>query len=199
MKNLTDISELVKNCTNCELSLTRINAVPGEGFFQSKIMLIGEAPGYYEDNSGKPFVGAAGKLLTKLLNSINLSREDVFITNIVKCRPPNNRDPSPNEINKCSPYLSKQIELINPTLIITLGRHSLSYFVPKIPIGKAHGTIINQTGYTIYPTYHPAAALRQTRFHEILSEEFKRIPSLIKSLETKTDKPESVNDQLQLF
>ena len=199
MKNLADISELVKNCTNCELSLTRINAVPGEGFFQSKIMLIGEAPGYHEDNNGKPFVGAAGKLLTKLLNSIALSRDDVFITNIVKCRPPNNRDPSPNEISQCSPYLSKQIELINPALIITLRRHSLSYFVPNTPIGKAHGTLIKHGGYTIYPTYHPAAALRQTRFSEILSEEFQRIPTLMKSLETKEEKPKSTNNQLELF
>lgn len=199
MKNLTDISELIKNCINCELSLTRTHAVPGEGSFNAKIMLVGEAPGHYEDNSGIPFVGAAGKLLTKLLNSINLSRDDVFITNIVKCRPPNNRDPSPNEISQCSPYLRKQIELINPRLIITLGRHSLSYFVPNTPIGKAHGTIIKQDGYTIYPTYHPAAALRQTRFSEILSEEFKRIPNLIKSLETKEEKPESTNNQLELF
>lgn len=188
MENIIEISGLIRKCTNCELSLTRTNAVPGEGSFQSKIMLIGEAPGHHEDKSGTPFVGAAGKLLSKLLDAIDLSRSDVFITNIVKCRPPNNRDPLPKEINLCSPYLTKQIELIKPTLIITLGRHSLSYFVPDIPIGKAHGTLITKKGYTIYPTYHPAAALRQTRFYEILSEEFQQIPNLIKTLEKQSDK-----------
>ncbi len=136
MNNLEEIALLIKGCTDCELSQGRNNAVPGEGSPQAELMFIGEGPGYHEDRLGRPFVGPAGQFLDSLLMSIGLKREDVFIANMVKCRPPQNRDPLPAEMSACSKYLNRQIELINPKLIVTLGRFSLSRFFPGESISR---------------------------------------------------------------
>ena len=139
MESLEDIAALIHNCVDCTLSVGRTRAVPGEGATKVDLMLIGEGPGFYEDREGKPFVGPAGRFLEELLESIGVSRRDVFITNMVKCRPPNNRDPLPEEISSCSKYLDNQIRLLAPKVIVTLGRFSLAKFFPGETIGKAHG------------------------------------------------------------
>ena len=142
-------------------------------------MFIGEGPGYHEDQQGRPFVGPAGKLLDQLISSIGLTRRDVYITNIVKCRPPGNRDPLPSEVEACRHWLDSQVELIKPKVIATLGRHSLSRFVPGETIGKAHGRARMVEGKLIFPLHHPAAALYQESFRKVLEEDFRRIPALL--------------------
>ncbi|AAK42437.1 uracil-DNA glycosylase [Saccharolobus solfataricus] len=191
MDNLDLIADEVRKCQKCKLWKFRKNAVPGEGNSKAEIMFIGEAPGENEDIEGKPFVGVAGKLLTRLINEIlGLSREDVFITNLVKCRPPNNRDPEEDEILACSPYLTRQIESIRPHIIITLGRHSTSYLFKKMnmkmeSIGKVRGKFYtwNIYGYKIlvFPTYHPAAALYNPPIRKVLEEDFRKVKEALSS------------------
>ncbi|MEM0363594.1 MAG: type-4 uracil-DNA glycosylase [Sulfolobaceae archaeon] len=191
MDSLAKIEEEVKVCKKCELWQYRKNAVPGEGNEKAEVMFIGEAPGENEDIEGRPFVGAAGKFLTSLINNIlGLSRSDVFITNIVKCRPPKNRDPKPDEIEACSPYLDRQIELIRPKIIVTLGRHSTSYIFQKMnkrmeSIGKVRGKFYEwkykDGKILVFPTYHPAAALYNPELREIIEEDFKKIRDAINS------------------
>jgi len=173
-------------CPKCDLWKTRRNAVPGIGNTETKVLLIGEAPGESEDIRGEPFVGSAGKLLDELLSQIGLSRNDVFITNIVKCRPPGNRDPSPTEIETCNPYLNRQIGIIQPKLIITLGKHSTEYLFSKTNLpfysitqahGKAHETSIFGMKTTVFPTFHPAAALYNARYKDELVKDFQQIRS----------------------
>ena len=168
-------------CTKCPLWKTRKNAVPGEGNSESPVMFIGEAPGQSEDIKGKPFVGAAGKFLETLLSEIGLSRNDVFICNIVKCRPPRNREPMPNEIQTCTPYLDRQINIIKPKIIVTLGNYSTEYIFSKanMPfngITQAHGKFYQATildmQLTIFPTFHPAAALYSAKYKEALQHDF---------------------------
>ena len=168
-------------CCKCKLCKTRKNAVPGEGNLESPIMFIGEAPGQSEDIKGKPFVGAAGKFLETLLSEIGLSRNDVFICNIVKCRPPRNREPMPNEIQTCTPYLDRQIKVIKPKFIVTLGNYSTTYIFSKasLPfngITQAHGKFYQATildmQITIFPTFHPAAALYSAKYKETLQRDF---------------------------
>jgi uracil-DNA glycosylase, family 4 len=183
--NLDKVAYEVRQCTKCILHLYRKNAVPGEGNPNAKIMFIGEAPGYNEDIQGRPFVGAAGKLLTQLIEEIlNLKRNEVFITNIVKCRPPENRDPKEEEITACSQYLDRQIILIKPKIIVTLGRHSTSYILNKAGINfkgitSIRGKIIKvklfNLNFTLIPTYHPAAVLYNPQLKEELIEDFKKI------------------------
>lgn len=164
----------------CPLYKNRTHTVPGLGDSKAKILFIGEAPGKSEDLSGHPFCGASGKLLNELLLSINLSRDNVFITNIVKCRPPENRDPSPSERLTCSEaYLDKQIAIINPVVIVTLGRHALNHFLPEHKISDCHGQIIKFHNLTIIPLYHPAVALYNRSKKEILINDFKQIKNLI--------------------
>lgn len=192
MDELESVAEEIRSCKKCKLWLYRKNAVPGEGNEKAQIMFIGEAPGENEDLEGKPFVGAAGKLLTKLIKEIlGLNRADVFITNIVKCRPPNNRDPEPDEIEACSPYLDRQIEIIQPKIIVTLGRHSTSYLFQKMgrrmdSIGKVRGRFYqwnykNDYIILVFPTYHPAAALYNPQLKKILEEDFRKIKDSISS------------------
>jgi uracil-DNA glycosylase family 4 len=173
--------EQVQNCTLCTLSEKRTLAVPGEGSLTADIMIIGEGPGYYEDQQGRPFVGPAGRLLEELLASIGLNREDVYITNMIKCRAPNNRDPLPGEIQACKPYLDRQLELIRPRVVVTLGRYSFAKFFPDEPIGKARGTPRRWNGLTIYPMYHPAAALRNGNLRSVLEKDFRELPSILAS------------------
>jgi len=188
MDTISQIECEVKDCSKCQLCNGRTNAVPGTGHPNSKILFIGEGPGKDEDLQGKPFVGAAGKLLTKLIESIGLQREDVFITNVVKCRPPENRDPFQEEIDSCYPFLVKQIKAIKPVLIVTLGRHSMGRFLPDLKISDAHGQPkvfkgIWQTEQVYLPLYHPAAALYDPSKRDVLFEDFKKIPLVLKKIE----------------
>jgi len=163
---LEAIAAEVRTCTRCRLADGRTNAVPGEGSPDTEVVLIGEGPGFNEDRLGRPFIGRAGDLLTKLLGSIEWRRDDVFITNVVKCRPPDNRDPEPDEVAACAPYLKRQLEVIDPALIVTLGRHSMGRFMPGARISQAHGTTgpvdpaSGAQDATVFAMYHPAAALR---------------------------------------
>jgi uracil-DNA glycosylase len=165
---LEAIATEVRGCTRCKLAQGRTNAVPGEGSPDTEVVFVGEGPGYNEDRLGRPFVGRAGDLLVKLLASIEWRREDVFITNVVKCRPPDNRDPEPDEVAACAPYLHRQLEVLDPALIVTLGRHSMARFMPGARISQAHGTTgpvdpaSGAPDATVFAMYHPAAALRST-------------------------------------
>ena len=171
----------------CELKETAIQAVPGVGSAKAEIVFIGEAPGRTEDKLGKPFVGAAGKFLDEMLALINLKREDIYITNIVKYRPPNNRDPSPEEKAACREWLLGELKIISPKLIIFLGRHAMNNFFPTEQISKAHGKLLIKqfsgmsTKY-FFPLYHPAAALYDGSMREVLIEDFKKIPKVLKEI-----------------
>jgi DNA polymerase len=169
----------INQCRKCELCKTAKTAVVGEGSLNSKIIFIGEAPGKNEDDTGKPFVGRAGKLLTQLINSIGLSREDVWIGNIIKHRPPKNRPPKPFEIEMCQDFLRRQIEIIDPLIIVPLGRFSFNYFLPGAKITNERGKLIEMGRYKIFPVYHPAAALRNKNFLNILTADFKILSEII--------------------
>ena len=182
MNSLQEIARLVERCTDCPLSRSRTNSVPGEGPADAEIMFIGEGPGYHEDRQGRPFVGPAGQFLEGLLASIGTGRERVFIANMVKCRPPENRDPLPAEIAACSKYLDRQIELVNPRLIVTLGRFSLGRFFPGESISRARGKVREKDGRYIYPVMHPAAALYRQELRATIIEDFKAIPSILRAM-----------------
>jgi DNA polymerase len=183
------IEDEVRNCKKCELWKTRRNAVPGEGSLDASLMFIGEAPGYWEDVKGRPFVGAAGRLLDSLLERISLSRENVYITNVVKCRPPKNRDPLPIEVETCTPYLNRQIQILQPKIIVTLGRHATSYILSKAGIQENAGiTRLHGRVYTaklfgislsVLPMFHPAAVLHNPRYRDALERDFHFLKSLI--------------------
>ncbi len=182
---LEQIAAEVAVCTRCPLHASRTLAVPGEGSPETEVVFIGEGPGYNEDQQGRPFVGAAGTLLNELLKQIGWKRPDVFITNVVKCRPPGNRDPEPNEIAACTPYLHRQLEVLDPAVVVTLGRHSLGYFNPGARISAAHGTVQPtraQTGAAhavTYAMYHPAAALRQGSLKRTMLEDMCGLPEVL--------------------
>ena len=185
------LREKILNCRKCDLWRNRTNAVPGEGDLNSIIMFIGEAPGRQEDIEGRPFVGPAGKLLTSLLESIGLRRELVYITNVVKCRPPGNRDPKPIEISSCAPYLNAEIKIIRPKLIVTLGRHSSSYIFSLAGmsisgISKIRGSLrkirLFDFDVLVLPTYHPAAALYNPRLKDALQEDFKKMYNIVSQI-----------------
>ncbi len=173
---LKEVAVEVSTCTRCDLCKSRTRAVPGEGNPHAKILFIGEGPGLHEDKQGRPFVGPSGQLLQELLKSINLKREDVFITNVVKCRPPDNRDPLPAEIAACNDYLDRQIGAIQPLVIVTLGRHSMAKFFSGEKISAIHGRPSKKDGYICIPMFHPAAALRTESYKIALREDFKKIP-----------------------
>ena len=179
MNSLEEVARRVRSCTDCPLSEGRTNAVPGEGPPDAEVMFIGEGPGFHEDRLGRPFVGQAGQLLEALLADAGLRREQMFIANMVKCRPPNNRDPLPAETAACSKYLDRQIELIDPKLIVTLGRFSLSKFFPKESISKARGKVRQVEGRLVYPMMHPAAALHRNELRATIVDDFKAIPGLL--------------------
>ena len=188
---LKEIEEKIRNCTKCPLHKTRTNPVPGEGGFEKGILIVGEAPGKNEDLQGRPFVGRAGKLLDDLLSSIGLSRKDVFITNVLKCRPPNNRDPTEEEISACSPYLEAQINALQPKLIVTLGRFAWAWMCEHFGIRyrkltEAHGKLYTSStlfgSYRIFPTFHPAAALRRKEILDLLREDFETLKAVLETL-----------------
>jgi uracil-DNA glycosylase len=181
---LREVAAEVSTCSRCGLCKGRTRAVPGEGNPHAKILLIGEGPGYYEDQQGRPFVGPSGQLLVELLRSINLKREDVFITNVVKCRPPENRDPLPAEIAACDDYLERQIAALQPRVIVTLGRVSMSKFFGSEKISVIHGRPRRKDGnYFCIPMFHPAAALRTESYKIALREDFKKIPAVLAEAE----------------
>ncbi len=178
-EQLNQIRGEVGVCRNCELWRNATNPVPGEGNPDARILLIGEAPGFHEDTQGKPFVGNSGKFLTQLLESAGLSREDVFITNVVKHRPPGNRDPLPDEMAACAHFLHRQIEIIDPDVIVTLGRFSMSIYFPGERIGRIHGQPKEVNGRFIVPMYHPAAALHNGALRPDLEADFQKLPRLL--------------------
>lgn len=176
---LEAIATEVADCTQCKLHQSRKMAVPGEGPADAELMFIGEGPGFHENEQGRPFVGAAGKFLEELLESIGLTREQVFITNIVKCRPPGNRDPQPAEIEACSEYLERQTGLLNPKAIVTLGRFSMARFFPNARISAIHGKPQRIGNRVVVPMYHPAAALHRPSLRATIQADFARLPELI--------------------
>jgi len=192
-KEMLELEEKIRSCTLCPLYKSRKNAVPGEGSLEARVMFIGEAPGRNEDLQGRPFVGAAGKLLDQLLELAGLNREEVYITNVVKCRPPNNRDPAASEKKACQPYLEKQIEIISPKLIVTLGRHSMMEILELA--GHRATSIMRERGKVrkvrlfglevlLMPTLHPAAALYNPGTRKLLEEDFLRLKELLRTLES---------------
>ena len=177
---LAAIADDVRACTRCSLAGRRTLAVPGEGNVLSDVLLVGEGPGAREDATGRPFVGPAGQLLDELLRSIGWAREDVFITNVVKCRPPGNRDPQPEEAAACAGYLDRQEQALDPAVIVTLGRHSLQRYLPGARIGGAHGRLRRAPGgLFVFPMYHPAAALHQASLRETLFHDVRGLPSAL--------------------
>jgi uracil-DNA glycosylase len=183
------IAAEIVGCPNCPLAKGRVKAVPGEGPPDARVMLIGEAPGYHENQQGRPFVGPAGQFLEELLGVAGLKRSDVFITNVVKCRPPGNRDPQPEEIAACSDYLSRQTAAIKPRVIVTLGRYSLGRFLPGQPISRIHGVARKVGSVTVFPMYHPAAALHQPTLRKTLLEDMAKLPDILAELEREPEVP----------
>lgn len=186
-EDLEQIVQEAKICEKCELCKTRTNTVPGFGNPKAEIMFVGEGPGRNEDQQGKPFVGSAGKVLESLLEIISLKREDVFITNVVKCRPPRNRDPLPEEVFACYPFLERQIALIKPKIIILLGRHAMDRFLPGQKISLDHGKPKKKNGQVYFPIYHPAATIYRRELLGELQKDFKKIPQIIELIKKEKD------------
>jgi uracil-DNA glycosylase family 4 len=199
MSALTELYDKIAVCPDCDLSRSRNRAVPGEGPEDAEIMFVGEAPGFYEDQQGRPFVGAAGRLLEELLTSIGLRRDQVYIGNVIKCRPPDNRDPLPKEIEACRKWLECQVELIKPRVIVPLGRFSLSWFSPNDSIGRAHGQARYRDGIYYLPMYHPAAALHAANMRRAIEEDFQKLPAVLEEARKgpKEEVPEP--EQMRLF
>ncbi len=179
MSALSELYQEMALCQQCEIAKYRTKVVPGEGAEDAEIMFIGEAPGWHEDQQGRPFVGPAGKYLDELLASINLNREQVYIANVIKCRPQGNRDPLPTEMLNCRKWLERQIELIRPRMIVTLGRYSMALFFPGKSISKIHGTALKQDDIIYFAMYHPAAALHQQSLRQTIQADMLKIPSLL--------------------
>ena len=179
MAALDDLHQSIRACTDCPLHQTRTQAVPGEGSPQARVMFVGEGPGYQEDRQGRPFVGPAGHFLDELLASVGLKREEVFITNMVKCRPPNNRDPFPGEVGACNKYLVEQIASVHPQVIIPLGRHALANWFPSESISKVHARPRRVENLTVLPLYHPAAALHNEGLRETIKQDFQVLGRLL--------------------
>jgi uracil-DNA glycosylase family 4 len=200
MSALTELYEEIAGCQRCVLSQARKRTVPGEGPENAEIVFIGEAPGFHEDQQGRPFVGSAGQFLDELLGSIGLTREDVYICNVIKCRPPGNRDPLSEETEACKPYLDKQIELIAPRMIVTLGRFSMERYFPGAKISHIHGQPRKVEGIIYYPMYHPAAALHQPKWRQVIHEDMVKIPQLLAEADriAETELPKDA-EQLSLF
>jgi uracil-DNA glycosylase len=195
-QKLEKLAKQIKVCTLCELHRSRTEAVPGEGPTHAEIMLIGEGPGASEDKQGRPFVGASGKFLDQLLEQAGVTRTDVFITNVVKCRPPGNRDPLPDEVEICTGnYLQHQIEIVNPSIIVTLGRHSMGLFFKGVKITEIHGQMRNVNGRYVIAMYHPAAALHQLSLKPAIMADFAKLPELLKEARAGLDKPAAKGKQ----
>ena len=202
--SLEEVARAVAGCVACPLAQTRLKTVPGDGPATAEIMFIGEAPGYHENQQGRPFVGPAGQLLDELLASIGLKRPDVFIANVVKCRPPSNRDPQPEEIAACSEYLDAQIKIIGPKVIVTLGRYSMARFFPGESISKIHGVARQRDGVTCFAMYHPAAALHQPALRQTLFRDMAKLPDIVAKAKAadapaEPPAPPDLPEQLSLF
>lgn len=209
---MQEIASQVTECVRCNLHFSRKKAVPGEGPLNASLMFIGEGPGFFENEQGRPFVGQAGKFLEELLAKIGMDRNMVFITNVVKCRPPGNRDPLPEELAACAEFLDRQIAALNPRVIVTLGRHSMAKFLPSARISDMHGQSAWINGRLIVPMYHPAAALHQPSLKSTIEKDFIRLPELLsqnekimnQQVEPKpaaptAEKPAENPEQLSLF
>src|SRR5438270_8583407 len=183
---LREVAAEVSTCSKCNLCKERTRAVPGEGRADAKILFIGEGPGFHEDKQGRPFIGPAGQFLDELLASISLKRADVFITNVVKCRPPNNRDPLPEEIQACNDYLDRQIAAINPQVIVRLCRYSMAKFFGSEQISAIHGRARKIDGRICLAMYHPAAGLHQASLKDVIRQDFKKIPLVMAEAERMT-------------
>ncbi len=201
--DVAELRQLVASCTACELCRGAKMGVPGEGPLPTEIMFIGEAPGFHEDQQGTPFIGAAGQFLNDLLGKIGLDRSDVYITNVVKHRPPGNRDPLPDEMAACRPYLDRQIELVDPKMIVTLGRFSMARWFPGGRISQIHGQPKTVDGRIIVPMYHPAAALHQAALKATIEADFLKLPRYLADMrqllqvEEAAEKPQP--EQARLF
>jgi DNA polymerase len=198
MSALSELYQETERCQECELARHRTRVVPGEGAEDADILFIGEAPGWHEDQQGRPFVGPAGHFLEELIASIGLTREKVYIANVVKCRPPGNRDPAPAEIQACRKWLDRQIELIHPKLVVTLGRYSMARFFPGESIGRVHGTARKLDDFICYAMYHPAAALHQQSLRRVIEADMLKIPQIMAQAES-VSAPEKQAEQLSMF
>jgi DNA polymerase len=200
---LAEIAAEIRVCEKCELHRTRTKSVPGEGPADARVMLIGEAPGWNEDQQGRPFVGAAGKFLEELLAKAGMTRSEVFITNVVKSRPPGNRDPLPDEIAACAPFLERQIETIDPEVIVTLGRFSMARWFPGERISRIHGQPKRVGRRLIVPMYHPAAALHQQSLRATIEEDFGKLPKFLAEAEAARQSEEAAEEpptsQMSMF
>lgn len=201
MSDLDSVHAEIRQCTRCRLSGGRTHAVPGAGPANARLMFVGEAPGFHEDQQALPFVGAAGRFLEELLATINLTREQVFITNVVKCRPPDNRDPQPDEIEACRGYLDRQIACIAPKVIVTLGRFSMQLAFTGVSITRVHGQP-KRIGEILYmPMFHPAAALHQPRYRSLIEQDMLKIPGLLSTVSAPAAEEQRAapHEQLSLF
>jgi len=198
MSALSELNTEIALCQQCEIAKYRNKVVPGEGAEDADIMFIGEAPGWHEDQQGRPFVGPAGKYLDELLASIGLKRGQVYIANVIKCRPQGNRDPLPQEIQNCHSWLERQIEIIRPKMIVTLGRYSMVMFFPGKSISKIHGTAQKRDNVIYYAMYHPAAALHQQSLRHAIEEDMLKIPPLLAEAEG-VEEAEEEPEQLSMF
>ena len=203
---LEQVASEARDCFKCDLHHNRKKSVPGSGSLTAEVIFIGEGPGFHENEQGLPFVGPAGKFLDELLKSIKMKREHVFITNVVKCRPPSNRDPQFNELAACNSMLDRQIQAINPKVIVTLGRYSMHKFLPNAKISENHGQAIKVKGRLIVPFYHPAAALHQPSLKPVLEDDFAKLPELIiqagntpEYIEQTVSEGDDKHEQLSLF
>jgi len=193
--DLPQLHDSLRDCQRCALASGRTQVVFGTGNPQASIMFVGEAPGFYEDRQGEPFVGAAGKLLTELLQSIGLERSDIYIANVIKCRPPKNRDPLPDEINTCKPFLLQQIELIQPKLVCTLGNFATQTLLErKVGITKIHGQVIHLKYFLVFPLFHPAAALHQDNLRVPLKEDFQKLKAVLEQMSQAPTSPKTISE-----
>ncbi|MBI3810079.1 MAG: uracil-DNA glycosylase [Nitrospirae bacterium] len=193
---LQELGHSLKDCQRCRLSSGRTQVVFGTGNPNASIMFVGEAPGFYEDKQGIPFVGAAGKLLNELLDSVGLSRSDIYIANVIKCRPPDNRDPLPDEVETCKPFLFQQIELIKPKVVCTLGNFAMQTLLgKKIGIMKMRGQAFQVQDFFVFPLLHPAAALHQGNLNEPLREDFRKLKAFL----DRQPEPATPIEQMNLF
>jgi uracil-DNA glycosylase len=197
---LEGLNAQIRTCTRCPLHAGRTHAVPGDGPVNATLMFIGEAPGFHEDQQGIPFVGAAGKFLDELLEKAGIDRHTVYIGNVIKCRPPGNRDPLPEEVEVCTPYLEQQIEIINPRVIVTLGRHSMNRAFPDEKVSVVHGQPRRVNKRVYFPMYHPAAALHQPSLRSTVETDFARLRALLDGeLAPEEFTPPAEVEQLSLF
>lgn len=205
-ETLQQVAAEVAACARCELHYSRKQPVPGEGPANADLMFIGEGPGFHENEQGRPFVGAAGQFLEQLLGSIGYQRQQVYITNVVKCRPPGNRDPQMEELQACSDYLERQLQAINPKVVVTLGRYSMARFLPNAKISEIHGQAVRVHGRMVVAMYHPAAALHQPSLRSTVEADFAKLPEWmakagnIPEMEIQANPPqEDTAEQLSLF